>query len=170
MWPWKLSYIILQLGWLTACTNLDGLRGGREEVDLEAVQVFDGHPGCRGLGFFGGALERFDPVLELVLGRPLAREDSDRRVDRPAEDLTAERLAALHHAVEVDNGRSANLRIGAIGFVSGHHRDRRRAQAQALDPLAKALERARLAVSKMGTSTASKPSDLIWSRIASCCR
>ena len=91
---------------------------------------------------FSAAPERLDAVLELVLGRSLAREDADGGVGRTAEDLTTERLAALHDAIEVGDGGVPDLRIGRdrIGFRA-HHRDGRRAQAEALQPLAQPLER-----------------------------
>ena len=61
---------------------------------------------------------------------------------RPAEDLAAEGLAALEHAVEMRHGRGPDLRVRRDRVGLGpHHGDGRRAQAQALESLAQALER-----------------------------
>ncbi len=56
---------------------------------------------------------------------------------RPAEDLAAELLAALHDPIQMRHGRVADLAVGRdrIGFRP-HHRDGRRAEPQALEPLA----------------------------------
>ena len=62
----------------------------------------------RAWAFSAASLQRLDAVLEFVLGRSCAGEDADRRVERAAEDLAAELLAALHHPVEVGHGRVAD--------------------------------------------------------------
>ena len=50
MCAWKLSYIIRTYGWSTARTNRAAVGGGRQEVDLEPVEVLDGDPDARAPG------------------------------------------------------------------------------------------------------------------------
>ena len=84
------------------------------------------------LGLLGGLAEGVDAVLELVGGRAVAREDADGRVGRAAEDLAAERRAAVEDLFEVVDGRLADRRVGRdrVG-LRPHHGDGRRAQARA---------------------------------------
>jgi hypothetical protein len=63
-------------------------------------------------------------------------------VGRAAEDLTSEGLTALHDAIEVGDRRVPDLRIGRDRIrLRAHHRDGRRAQAEALEPLPQSFER-----------------------------
>ena len=79
--------------------------GGRQEVVLEPVEVLDREPDVPRLGLLGDLAQGVDAGLELVVGRPVAREVADGRVDRPAEDLAVERRAAVEDLLEVGDGR-----------------------------------------------------------------
>ena len=118
---------------------------------------------------FRRPLEGLDAALELVFGGTVSGEHANGRVRRPAKNLAAERLSALEHAVQVSHRGRSNLGSGEIGLVSGP------ITVTAVAPRPRLFSRlpsrsngARSAVSKIGTSTASKPIAFNWSRIASC--
>ena len=114
----------LDVGVVDGLDEADGLRGGREEIDLEAVEIFGGDHHAAGLGFLTGELQGFDTGLEFVWGGSISGEHADGRVGGAAEDLAAERLTAFHDAVEVGDGGVADRLVGRdrVG-LRGHDGD-----------------------------------------------
>ena len=121
------------------------LRGGRQEVVLEPIEVFAREQNAVAFRPLGHRLHRADAALEFLLGRRRAGELADRRVERPAEDLRPGRRAAGEHPVEPLDRRVPNPGIfGDRVGLRRHDRDRGRPEPQVVEPLAESLERRRV--------------------------
>ena len=132
----------LDVGMIHVADEFRGLSGGGQEVDFEAVEIFDREPDLSRLGLFADALHRLDPRLVFVRRGPLPRENADRRVGGTAEDLATERLTAFENAVEMGHGVGADGGVRGDGIGLGaHHGDGRGSQAETGKPFPKPFVR-----------------------------
>ena len=90
-----------------------GVGGRGQEIALEAVQVLDGEAYLRLLGVFRGLAQHVGGVLLLVFRGPGPREDCQRRVERPRQDVAAQDRRPIDGPFQaIDRGR-ADRGIGA---------------------------------------------------------
>src|SRR4029079_10772345 len=121
---------------LVLASQFRGVAGVVEEIDLEAVEILEGHRDAGLLGVVAGLAQAFGGPLELLLGGALTAEDAERRVERADELLHAHRLAAVDDRLQVLHAGRALLLVFADQVVVGvEARDRAPLEADAVELL-----------------------------------